>query len=712
MSRPAPAGHAPHQLIAVYDAATGKRLAEFRPPPPPPPGPGRGWPPFGYIRVWLPAGAKHLFAASYGNTTSLLDPMTGRQEKIFDFGADAVEMTPDGVRLIRRRNETTRIDIHDEEGNLLRTLEHTDATELVGVDPAGTFVAAVGRKSEVRVWELATGKVLAHVAVPETSNQGMAVTVLAVTPDRRTLLAGTQSGAVYRFDIATGKELPALREQTGWLNSLLFADDGKTLVVTGWGHTLVRYDLASGKRLPDAGGYGGLLRTDQSPDRTLIAAGDTTGVLELLNGSTGERIRRLRESGQAGTSGVAFSPDGNLLASGHDDGYLRLWDMPTGKLVREVDIGMPAKSEPTWSGDIAFTPDGRRITICGTRIGMRMVDVETGKTIWHDASGYGHFAYLSGGRTIAGFGRDMRVVIRDAATGNVKSVLAEAWGYDLACSPDGKLLATGDAQGLFLRDPTTGAVRKKWQAHEPRQVTWGLSFGPGGIWLATGGDRTVKVWDTLTGKLLHKFEGHTSRAYGVQFASDGRTVLSHSMDLTGYVWDVRPTLDPAKSRTTEQLWEDLNGEPEAAFRAVWLAAADPNAPEVFGNLLPSPPKPDAENIKKLVERLGSDEFREREAAERELAKFGPAAFGLAKKAHTDSDSPEVRTRLDRVMKGWTEGTFAPEIWRRKRAVVAMQLAGTEAARKLLARWAADAPGTTLSDDAAAALKLLIAQEKK
>ena len=48
---------------------------------------------------------------------------------------------------------------------------------------------------------------------------------------------------------------------------------------------------------------------------------------------------------------------------------------------------------------------------------------------------------------------------------------------------------------------------------------------------------------------------------------------------------------------------------------------------------------------------------------KELAKFGPAAFALARKARADSDSPEVRTRLDRVMKGWTEGAFAPEVWR-------------------------------------------------
>ena len=174
-------------------------------------------------------------------------------------------------------------------------------------------------------------------------------------------------------------------------------------------------------------------------------------------------------------------------------------------------------------------------------------------------------------------------------TGKAESVAATTGRHvidDIAVSPDGKLLATGHHDGFVcLRDPATGAVRKEWQAHEPGQVTWGVSFGPGGIWLATAGDRTVKVWDTLTGTLLRKFEGHTSRAWSAKFSRDGRTLLSTSLDLTGYVWEVPPALGQKDRRTTEQLWDDLNGKPEAAFRAVWLAAADPQTPEFFGKKL-------------------------------------------------------------------------------------------------------------------------------
>jgi WD40 repeat protein len=520
---------------------------------------------------------------------------------------------------------------------------------------------------------------------------------------------------IYRFDIATGKELPALRGHTSWVNSLLFADEGRTLVTAGWSHAILRFDLATGKPLPDAGGFVGYLHVDRSPDGKLIAAADFTGLIELLDITTGRRVRLVQESGNPAATMVAFAPDGILLASGHQDGKIRLWAPATGKLVREIEIGKPATDPDAWFSDLDFTADGKSIVSSARGFGLRVHEVETGKSLWDGAGVEAKIGFLPGGRRIVTGGRDDQLTMRDLRTGRIESV-ASTTGHraidTIAVSPDGKLLATGHHDGFVcLRDPATGAVRKEWQAHERSLVTWGVSFGPGGIWLASAGDRTVKVWDPPTGTELLKFEGHTSRAHMAKFAADGRTLLSSSMDLTGYIWQVEPELGEKDRRTTEQLWDDLNGEPAAAFRAVWLAARDPKAPAFFGQKLPSPPKLDAERFAKLVKELDGEEFQAREAAEKELAKFGAAAFGLARKARAASESPEVRTRLDRVMKGWTENVLAPEVWRRKRAIVAMELAGTEDARKLLQRLAADAPGTMLSDDAALALKRLEAREK-
>ena len=104
---------------------------------------------------------------------------------------------------------------------------------------------------------------------------------------------------IHRLDLATGKELPALRGHTSWVNSLLLTDQGKTLVSAGWSHAVLRFDLATGKPLADAGGFVGYLHVDRSPDGKLIAAADFTGRVELLDGDNRPAHSRLiQEAGK------------------------------------------------------------------------------------------------------------------------------------------------------------------------------------------------------------------------------------------------------------------------------------------------------------------------------------------------------------------------------------------------------------------------------
>ena len=105
---------------------------------------------------------------------------------------------------------TMSVAVHDEEGKLVRTLDHTEEPTLLGFDPTGATLAAVGKKAQVRVWDLASGKELGAVEVPEKDGGDYPVNSLAVTPDKKTVLAGGHRGVIHRLDLATGKELPPL----------------------------------------------------------------------------------------------------------------------------------------------------------------------------------------------------------------------------------------------------------------------------------------------------------------------------------------------------------------------------------------------------------------------------------------------------------------------------------------------------------------------
>jgi hypothetical protein len=66
-----------------------------------------------------------------------------------------------------------------------------------------------------------------------------------------------------------------------------------------------------------------------SADGRLLAAGDREGTVQIWNGSTGERVHRLKHEGEV--LALSFSNDGRVLASGGAGGSVHLWELVTGR---------------------------------------------------------------------------------------------------------------------------------------------------------------------------------------------------------------------------------------------------------------------------------------------------------------------------------------------------------------------------------------------
>ena len=221
-----------------------------------------------------------------------------------------------------------------------------------------------------------------------------------------------------------------------------------------------------------------------SPDGRWLASagGDGNGPLEpgevkLWDAETGQEIRTFVVP-TAAVFGVAFSPDSRWLASGCADGIVRIWDTrdPASK-ARELEghIG---------HGGTRGVPSGRPTCL--------------GRWYWMSESGEVKIWDLSTGRVL-----DLR-----GHTGPV-------WG--LACSPDGRRLATGSD------------------------------------------DRTIKLWDTTTGEEVFTLRGHTAGVICVAFSPDGRRIASGGWDRTVRVWDTSP---PAADALSRRGAESRAGPPE------------------------------------------------------------------------------------------------------------------------------------------------------
>ena len=204
---------------------------------------------------------------------------------------------------------------------------------------------------------------------------------------------------------------------------------------------------------------------------------------------------------------VAFSPDGSILASGSNDGKIKLWNASSGNELNTLT------GHETAVQSVAFSPDSRTLASIDDNHFIKLWDTSTGNEI----------------KTLTLEGQ----VIKE--------------GDSVAFSPDGRLLATegcGSERGgacpmglVILLDISTGAVVKSFKGH----TTWifDVAFSPDGKLLASGAwDHTVRLWDISTGRQLASLSGHATSVATLAFSPDGRILVSGGNDGKVIMWDV------------------------------------------------------------------------------------------------------------------------------------------------------------------------------
>lgn len=145
---------------------------------------------------------------------------------------------------------------------------------------------------------------------------------------------------------------------------------------------------------------------------------------------------------------ISFAPNPRKLLLAGTGSEVNIWDTDSGKLVGTIP--REEKSSVEWS---AFSVDGDLIaTVESTGVHLWMVDDVVDpqqtpvKTTLPDSSGAQDIAFLTDGRSLAVVGyQGFRVY--DLRTLQVRAAVSFRALNFVACSPDGKLLATGDFEG-------------------------------------------------------------------------------------------------------------------------------------------------------------------------------------------------------------------------------------------------------------------------
>jgi len=279
-----------------------------------------------------------------------------------------------------------------------------------------------------------------------------------------------------------------------------------------------------------------------SPDGKLIAVGGSLGVRLYQVGAWQIAPRVLAH---VAVEHIAFSPDSSIVAGGDLDSQTRLWDITTGQQ-RLILQG----AEPSFSGDGKLIATGSRTTVWlwNAESGQQIRSIEIDGTVRIvRLSLDGNI--LAVGSSLSPFSYSVFVSLWNTHTGDALPDLAPQHtdqrtisqldeAFDLALSPDGKMLGAAGWGGVALWNiPTNAPIALNQDQLDPAKRN--LVFSPDHTRLAVGDDNgKVTIWNILTGAEDGEFYDD-DQIVALAFDPTGAELASASTSGLVHIWDVK-----------------------------------------------------------------------------------------------------------------------------------------------------------------------------
>jgi WD40 repeat protein/tRNA A-37 threonylcarbamoyl transferase component Bud32 len=264
---------------------------------------------------------------------------------------------------------------------------------------------------------------------------------------------------------------------------------------------------------------------DVSPDGRYVAATSYQGGAEIWDILAAVRIGHWSA---AEASRISFSAKGSFVAWSAANGKVSLFDLPQRSL-KELP------SDAWRAGPFVFSPSESYL-LAGTSSGeVRVWDMPRGALIYqHKLEGQPYALGFASDSTQLAYADNKTLYVLQLESHERQAFQGLAGTWNLAFSPDSRVVATAGAQGSIRLWRTTQGVRI---LGKHRSFGTRLAFSHDGLLACGSQDGTVLLWVVATGS-ERTLEGGADRIMDVAFSPDGRYLVGASRDGTVHVWDV------------------------------------------------------------------------------------------------------------------------------------------------------------------------------